>query len=106
MADRSDAAYSLRVADGPRLYADLGQALLGTDGFCGERRGWCGADQAAEGAFGAGGAFFVDEGAGKRGGGMVTVDGRPAWVEMGNGCQRGVFVELTSEHEIAMRFCP
>lgn len=36
----------------------------------------------------------------------VTVDGRAAWVEMENGCQRGFFVETTGEHEIAMRFWP
>lgn len=36
----------------------------------------------------------------------ATVDGRPARIEIVNGCVRGVFVETAGEHEIAMRFWP
>ncbi|MCA2966790.1 MAG: hypothetical protein ACK55F_01400 [Acidobacteriota bacterium] len=36
----------------------------------------------------------------------ATVDGRPARIEIVNGCMRGVFIETAGEHEIAMRFWP
>jgi hypothetical protein len=36
----------------------------------------------------------------------ATVDGRPARMEIVNGCVRGVFVEAAGEHEVAMRFWP
>jgi uncharacterized membrane protein YfhO len=36
----------------------------------------------------------------------ATVDGRPARIEIVNGCMRGVFVETAGDHEISMRFWP
>jgi len=36
----------------------------------------------------------------------ATVDGRPARIEIVNGCMRGVFIETAGEHEIAMWFWP